>query len=232
MLEGVEMFSKVENAIIGALKDNLKTVPKDNIGVKKIKADSLPAISITNVDFEVKEVGLGRSVGGAVLQDTFSGDSKTKEFVLKQKPIKPIIGVDYPIGNRLKENNYEINYEKGIITFPSPPKKAKENIIVKYLKPTETRGLRFNLKYNLNIWAKDETQRDSITVEVIEALLKEEDSFNREDMTIKPIRGFNAPQNEETPKGIQGKTLEYLFESSLEVEIPSPRIEKIETRRI
>lgn len=222
------MFNKVENAIIRILRDNLKSVSKDNIGTKKIKLDSLPAISIANVDFEVKEVGFGRSVGGLELQETFSGDAKTVEFTLKTKPLKPIVGVEYSSGNRLNETDYSVDYEKGIIKFLSPPKKAKENIIVKYLKPTEMKGLRFNLRYNLNIWAKDETQRDSITVDVMETLLREEDSFNGEDMAIKPIKGFNTPQNDDVPKGIQGKTLEYLIESGLQVEIPLTRIEEVE----
>lgn len=224
------MFSKVEEAIISTLKNNVKTVPKENIGVKRIKLDSLPAISLSNVDFEAKEVGLGRTVGGVEQQETFSGDARTTSFPLKLKPLKPIISIEYPLGSKLKEDNYTVDYEKGILTFPSPPKKAKENIMVKYLKPTEMKGLRFNLRYNLNVWAKDETQRDSITIEVMETLLREEDPFNKEDITIKPIKGYNTPPNEEVPRGIQGKTLEYLVESGLQVEVPTPRMEKIEIK--
>lgn len=224
------MFDKVESAIINTLKSNLKAVSKDNVGIKRIRSDSLPAISLLNIDFEVKEVGLGRSVGGVEQQDTFSGDAKTLRFSLKLKPIKPVISVECPPGSRLGNDSYRIDYEKGMIIFSSPPAKAKENIIVKYLKPIETKGLRFNLRYNLNIWTKDEVQRDALTEDVIGVLLKEEDSFTQEDITIKLIKGYNTPPNEETPKGIQGKTLEYMIESSLQVELPSPRMEKIELK--
>ena len=231
MKRGLTMFSKVESAIIKVLKDNLKTVPNENIIIGEIKTNSLPVISINNVDFEVKEVGFGRSVGSVELKDVFSGDSKTKKFTLKVKPLKPIIDVEYPPGNKLKENAYTVDYESAVITFISAPKKAKDNILIKYLKPTETKGMTYNLRYHLNIWGKDETQRDAITVDVMKTLLKEEDSLNREDMILKPTRGFNIPQNGEPQKGAHGKTLEYIIETGLEVEIPLTRIEKIEIKR-
>lgn len=229
------MFKKIETAIIKVLQENLKTVPKDNIGVKKSKlGENLPAISLTNHDFEVKDVGVGRSIGGEgrELQDTFSGDGKTKEFTLKEKPLRPTIAVEHPPGRRLTEAEYSVDYEKGVVTFHSPPEKSKENISVKYLKPAEIKGLRLNLRYHLNVWAGDEAQRDAITLEVIETLLREEDTLNRQGISIKPSKGFNTPPNKDLPREIHGKTIEYLIEADLQVEIPLPRMEKIELKRV
>lgn len=228
------MFKKIETAIIKVLQDHLKTVPKDNIGVKNPKlGENLPAISLTNVDFEVKEVGLGRSIGGEglELQETFSGDGKKKEFTVKEKPLRPTITVEHPPGMRIKEDDYGVDYKNGVITFHSPPKEGKENILIKYLKPIEIKGVRFNLRYHLTVWAGDEAQRDAITVEVMETLLREEDTLNRQGIPIRPVKGFNIPPDKDLPGEIHGKTIEYLIEADLQVEVPYPRIEKIELQR-
>lgn len=233
-IKGLKMFKKIETAMIKVLQDHLKTVPKDNIGVKITElGENLPAISITNIDFEVQDVGVGRSIGGEgrELQDMFSGDGKTKEFTVKVKPLRPTITVEHPIGTRLTEDDYAVNYEKGVITFKSPPEKGKENILVKYLKPIEIKGLRFNLRYHLNIWAGDEAQRDAITVEVMETLLREEDTLNWQGISIKPVKGFNIPPNEDLPGETYGKTIEYSTEAELRVVVPYPRMEKIEIKR-
>lgn len=228
------MFTKIENEIIRVLRDHLKDVPKDNITSEKTElGESLPVISLTNVDFEVKEVGFGGSIGGKdrELQDTFSGDGETREFTLKVKPLRPIITVEQPPGNKLKEDDYEVDYKKGTIIFYSPPIKAEDNILIRYLKPTETKSIRFNLRYHLKIRAEDKTQRDSITVKAMEILLREEDSFNRKGIYLKPVKGYDTPPNENIHEDVYGKTIEYLVESTLQVEIPRPRIEKIELQR-
>ena len=229
--EVLRMFSKVESALMKVLKDNLTKVPNENIIIGERKNNSLPTISINNIDFEVKEVGFGRSAGKIELQDVFSGDSKTTEFTLKEKPLKSIIEVELPPGNKLKENDYVVDYDRGVITFNSVPTKGKGNIIVTYRKPSEVKGLKYNLRYYLTIWANDKTQRYLITAEVIKTLLQEEDALNREDIILKPTRGFNVTQNEEPRKKAQGRILEYIIETSLKVEIPLTRIEKIEIER-
>jgi hypothetical protein len=231
------MFSRIETAIVKVLQDNLKSVPKDNIRATKPDLNvekNLPAISLTNVDFDIKEIGIGGSIGANEegLQDVFSGDGKKREFTLTKKPLRPITKVEHPLGKQKKESDdYTVDYGKGIIAFRSPPEKGRNNILIKYLPPAETKGLKFNLKYHLEIWARDEGQRDAITIEVIKTLLKEGSPLVRQGITIRPIKGFNVPPDEEVPKGVYGKTLEYLIETELQVEIPLPRIERIEVQK-
>jgi hypothetical protein len=226
------MFEKIENAIIKILQENIKNVPKENIGKKILDfkvEKNLPAISLTNVDFEIKEIGIGRAIGDEdkELLETLSGNGEKKEISLQK--LGQVVVVEHPIGKKLKENeDYVIDYEKGVISFTSIPKKGRNNILIKYLKAAEIKGLKFNLRYHLKIYAKDEAQRDTITVNVIETLLREEEELNRQGIFIKPVKGFNA---QEIAKDIYGKTLEYQVETTFEIETPFPRIKKIEVER-
>ena len=229
------MFNKIEKALIEVLQDNLKTVPKDNILAKEPKQDmKFPAVYISNVDFEINETGVGRTIRSKdnELYDTFSGDGETKEFTLKVKPLRPITAVEYPQGKKLNKDDYQINYEKGIIIFQSSPEKGEKNILVRYPKPAKMKGLKLNLKYNFNIFAVDERERDAISVEILETILREEDSLTQKGISIKPIGGFNVPSDGDISPETYSKTIEYLIEYDLQVEIPFPRMEKIELQRI
>jgi len=231
------MFNKIENAIIKILQENLKVVPKDNIGMKKtdFQADkNLPAISLTNIDFDIEEVGIGRFIGAEDIehQETFSGDGNKRGFTLAEKTIGQVIAVEHPPGRRLKESDdFMVDYESGMINLHSTPQKGENNIVVRYIETSRINGLKFNLRYHLNVWAADEVQRDSITIEVVEILLREEESLNQQEIFIKPIKGFNISDGE-VPKGVYGKTIEYIVKTELQVKIPIPRIEKIEVQRV
>jgi len=229
------MFSKIEDAIITALRENLGAVLKENISTKKpdfgVKGN-LPAVSIGNVDFKIDEVGIGRSVDTTDKEthESFSGDGERKSFTLSTKPLRPILSVEHPAGIRRKENvDYVVDYGNGMITFQSPPEEGSENVMIKYLLPLETRGVKFNLRYHITVWSRDEVQRGKLTVDVIKTLLKEEEAFNSKGIFIKPLKGFNCSLDE-APEGIYGKTVECLAEAYLQVEIPLPRIEKIEIK--
>jgi hypothetical protein len=232
------MFSRIETAIVKLLQDNLK-IPKDNIRAGKLDLKiekNLPAVTLTVVDFNISEIGIGGSTESRSegLQDKFSGNGENREFTLTRKPLRPITKVEHPISTEKKEEtDYTVDYENGVITFISPPQKGKDNILVKYLPPSETRGLRFDLKYYLETWARDEQQTNVIAVEIIETLLREGSSLARQGIFIRPVRGFNVPPNENVPEGVYGMTLEYSAETELQVEIPVPRIERtlIEVRK-
>ena len=226
------MFNKIETAIISVLQENLKKVPKGNIGVKMPEPKKLPSISLNNIDFETKDLAIGRTISGEgrEAQETLSGDGKKTDFNLTEKPVKPLIGVEYPAGKRLDERNYKVDFEKNLIIFQTPPAKGKDNILVKYNKPIEIKTLKFNLRYYLNIWAESEAQRDDIAVEVIETLLRNEELLSQQGIGISPVKGFNIPPDDD--KGnMHGKTLEYLVETDLQVPTAVPRIEKIEIKK-
>ena len=229
------MFNKIETAIIRVLQENLTDVPNANIGTKRPESDkNLPAISLTNIDFAVDEVGIGRFIGEEDIeqQETFSGDGKKRGFTLTEKPLGQVIVVEHPPGKRLKENeDFTVDYETGMINVHAIPEKGENNIVIRYTEPARIKGLKFNLRYHFNVWATDEVQRDSITVRVVEILLREEESLNQQEIFIKPIKGFNISDGE-VPNGVYGKTIEYAVETELLVRTPVPRIEKVEVKRV
>jgi hypothetical protein len=229
------MFNKIETAIIRILQQNLTDVPNENIGTKKPDTDkNLPAISLTNIDFAVEAVGIGRFIGEEDIeqQETFSGDGKKRGFTLTEKPLGQVIVVEHPPGKRLKESeDFTVDYETGMISVHEIPEKGENNIMVRYTEPARINGLKFNLRYHFNVWATDEVQRDSITIKVVEILLREEESLNQQGIFLKPIKGFNISA-EVVPNGVYGKTIEYTVETELLVKTPVPRIEKIEVKKV
>lgn len=227
------MFNRIESAIIEVLKEQLKSVPEGNIDIKKPKpGGKLPAISVANVAFDVKEVGVGSSIGGenARAHEKFNGDGERTEFILSEKPVRPLIAVEHPSGSRLNEADYTVDYGRGAVMFRTPPKKGEDNVSVKYLKPFEVKGMKLDLVYHIDVWAGNEAQRDAITVEVMEAILREETSLNQKGVYPKPVKGFNTSLDEGS-ENVFGKTLEYLIEADLRVEVPHPRMERIDIKR-
>ena len=88
------------------------------------------------------------------------------------------------------------------------------------------------MRYHLNVWATDEVQRDSITVRVVELLLREEESLNQHAIFIKLVKeGFNISDGE-VPNGVYGKAIEYTVKTEFQVKTPILRIEKIEVKRV
>jgi hypothetical protein len=227
------MLSEIENVIINILQESLEDIPKKNIGTRKPDLtieENLPAISIANIDFRIEEIGIGRSIAtkNNEIEEYFSGDGKKINYNLSRKPLKPTLTVEYPPGERRLENkDYVVNYENGSVTFQLPPEEGSNNVLIKYLVPTEIKSVKINMKYHINVWSKDESQKDKIIFDIIKTLLKREDELNLKGIMIKPIGGFNIPANE-MPKGVYGKTIECLLETYLQVETPLPRIEKIE----
>ena len=227
------MFKKIESAILEVLKEQLESVPKGNIDSKKTKlGGKLPAISIVNVAFDVKDVGVGSSISGenASAQEKFSGDGERKEFILSEKPVRPLVMVEHASGSRFNEADYTVDYGRGAVSFRIPPKKGEDNISVKYLKPFEVKGLRLNLTYHIYVWAGDEAQRDEIAVEVLEALLREETSLDQQGVYLKLVKGFNTSMDDGSGN-VFGKTLEYMIEADLMVEVPYPRMEQIDVKK-
>lgn len=227
------MFKTIESAIKEVLQEQLRSVPKGNIDTKTKLGGKLPAISIVNVSFDVKDVGVGSSIGGENVrtQEKFSGDGERKEFILSEKPVRPLVMVEYPSGSRLNAADYTVAYGRGAVIFHIPPKKGEDNISVKYLKPFEVKGLRLNLIYHICVWASDEAQRDAIAVEVLEAILREETSLDQQGVNLKLVKGFNSSMDEGSEK-VFGKTLEYMIEADLRVEVPYPRMEQIDVNKL
>ena len=228
------MFNKIEAAIIEVLKENLEKVPKGSIISERPGSGAkLPLVHVTNVSFEVKDSGFGQSVEAkdTLLEDVFSGDGVQREFVLTEKPLRPLISVEHPPKRRRNESDYAVDYRKGVIAFRIPPTEGEDNVKVRYSKPIEVKGLKLELNYNINVWAGDEALRDEVTVGVMEAMLRGESKLNESGVYLRPTRGFNMDSADVGPKGGFGKTIECTVEAEMRVEIPYPRMEEIDLKR-
>ncbi|MDI6729983.1 MAG: hypothetical protein QMD06_00350 [Candidatus Altarchaeum sp.] len=231
------MLNDVEEAIIQVLRESLKVVPGENINVKRpdFKKSPLPSISFENIDFKTEYLGIGASSGEKKegVHDKFNGDGKTEKFKLSKKPLKPVLIVEHPLGAQKREiDDYFVDYEKGVINFRIIPENGKDNISVKYFINSsigETKGMKFNLRYNLCVWAKDEAKRDEIAMEVLKTLVISADELNDEGIVLRAVGGANL-NDEKIPEGVFGKSIECTVETEIYVEIPYERIKKIEIK--
>ncbi|HUS77306.1 MAG TPA: hypothetical protein VM050_01385 [Patescibacteria group bacterium] len=224
------MFEKIEAALVKVLQEGLEEVSKSNVVAKKRRLDKLPAVCVGNVGFEFVDIGVGRSMGSADNRrhEAFSGDGETVNFTLKEKALRPLISVEHPTGVRLFEDDYAVDYGAGIVTFKRPPAEGEDNVTVRFYLPFEVKGLRLNLRYHVNVWGKDEAQRDALTEGAVAALLREERYLSEEGVHLKPVRGFNV--DPEDPKEGFGKTIEYDIETEMLVEVTMPRMEEIDIK--
>ncbi|MFH0850626.1 MAG: hypothetical protein V1924_06795 [Candidatus Bathyarchaeota archaeon] len=223
------MFAKIEEAIIKALQENLKDVKKGSIGSSKVAPKTgLPYVQVTNSGFKPADSGIGRPVvpDDKVL-DIFDGDGEEKLFTLSDKPVRPLLGVEVD-GMKASARVYTVDYKEGTVALGRPPKKGKGNVKVTYLKPYVTLGQRLSLVYEVNVWGKDEAQRDSLAEGAMMALFKEEEALNEQGLFLKLLDGANI---EEPGVEALGKRVRYEVEADLIVKIDVDRMEKIDVRK-
>jgi hypothetical protein len=220
------MFAEIEEAIVKALQNNLKDVKKGNISGSKVTPKAgLPYVQVTNSGFKPADSGIGRPVvPDDKLQDVFDGDGEEKVFTLSEKPVRPLISVEVD-GIKANSQAYTVDYIEGTIALSKPPKEGKGNVKVTYLKPYVTLGQRLSLVYEVNVWGKDETQRDRLAEGAMMALLKEEEALNKQGLFLKLLDGANM----EAP-GVEalGKRVLYEVEADLVVKIDVGRMEEID----
>ena len=227
-----DMFSRVEERVITVLQEGMDGVPKNSISTKIKDLKKTPAVHVTNVSFRLGDSGLGRPIVGEenLQRDVFSGDGKKTEFKLSEKPVRPIISVESPLGKKNDESMFTIGYREATITFNKPPATGENNIAVRYIKPFETIGLHLNLTYNINVYGKDEEERDTLTVKVLESVLKGENKLNGESISLKLMTGYNIATSPENLKDAYGKTIEFTLDTPLIILIESGIMEEIDVR--
>jgi hypothetical protein len=241
------MLNEIADELVKVLQESVPPdVPEENIGRAKKKtkpepssseasaAKRLPAISVCSSDFTFRDAGVG---GGGTdvkekTEEQLSGDGKTKTFTLSERPLRPLIRVESPIGAEMHEkDDFVVDYAKNAIAFSSPPPKGKNAILVQYYSAKtsgDSKFVQMNITYNVDVWAADEKERDDITVDVIKAIALAEESLSSRGMRIRPIQGSNL---EDGPLDgeVSVKRLTYSVEVDLQVEkTPVPRIERIE----
>jgi hypothetical protein len=231
------MIKEVDEAILGSLKKGLlDIVPSENIiiGEKDQKKDK--SIFLINTGFTVEELGIGGS-GGVIREEIvekLDSDGKKKDFILSQKPLKPLIGVESTIGLMKNEpDDYTVDYLKGIVSFRVPPEIGKESVKIMYnvVRPmAETRNLKFILAYSIYVRGENMQNRDDIMLEIIKVLYREKGALAKKGVEeLRLIKGYTTQKTEgqNTHEGI----IEYQIETILKIETPLPSIEKIEIGR-
>ena len=223
------MFAEIEEAIVKALQNNLKDVKKGNIGGSKVTPKTgLPYVQVTNSGFKPTDSGIGRPVvPNDKVQDVFDGDGEEKVFTLSEKPVRPLLGVEVD-GVKASSQVYAVDYREGTVALGQPPKEGEGNVKVTYLKPYVTLGQRLSLVYEVNVWGKDEAQRDSLAEGAMMALLKEEEALNKQGLFLKLLDGANM---EEPSMEALGKRVLYEVEAGLVVKIDVGRMEEIDVGR-
>lgn len=226
------LFAKIEGMIREILQQEISIVPKDRIALPRTEAKlKAPCITLSNVDFFVKEADIGRAFGGEEvdIEELLDSDGRGLEYALSDKPVRPSVRVEHPTGTNLRESDdYSVDYQRNVIVFQRPPSKGKENILVRYRRPAELKTLKLRIRYHIDAWSEGEAQRDELAVKVMEALLRNENKIAQQHLAIRPLKGFNIASTESGLSGANGKTLEYEVEADLTVVTPLPRMEKIE----
>ena len=223
------------------IQEDVEGIGKQNIVNQKAdpnKLSSLPLIAIYDTGFTFEKIGIGEGMGitQEESQEEFSGDGVKTKFQLKNSAIRPLISVEAPIGNKLREiEEYSIDYFKGIVTFKTAPPKAqkgKNNISIAYAvakNAGEVKGIRLKVICNFDIWAKTTTQSDTIAMDVIKSMLYAEDPLASKHIHIKPLSGMNlSVMMEGKIKDLKGRRLVYMAEIDIKFETKVSQIRKIE----
>ncbi|ODS41294.1 hypothetical protein BEH94_08615 [Candidatus Altiarchaeales archaeon WOR_SM1_SCG] len=243
-----ELFERIESAIIEILGVNLE-VAKGSItsGIevdfskKKLK---LPQIFLNNENFAVEEIGVGSDAGIKKEEntDTFTGDGKISEFKLTKEPAS-IINVKLKkdnenkwenlreIDDRAHFDNFKIDYKKSIVIFRTTPEKGTEISVNYYTQAdfSETKGLKFNLNYKIDVFEKSSSELNNLCTNIIKILLLERPSLEGSGILI-TLSGGESIGN--LPDTVYGKSLKYLIETELIVELPPlKKMEEIEIRK-
>jgi hypothetical protein len=233
--------------LVKVLKDGLMgAVPSENFIVNKSVPDDagklgrLPFVAVYDSGFKVEEPGVGLGVGESnkVKREIFSGDGKKKVFRLNDKPLRSLINVESPIGSPLREpDEVRTDYSSSSIIFRIPPLEGTNNVSVTYTTATsagEVRGLRLKITYNIDMWAKDPIECNSLTIEGLKIILLSKEKLVANGIHITPIEGINIIETDmpHMPDGAIGKRLVYVADVDIKAEMKIPLIEKIELRDV
>jgi hypothetical protein len=231
------LLDAIADELVRALQAGLPDIPEARIRTDKPnlkKTSDLPAISVSSAEFTFQDAGVGG--GGTDVKDVvkvyFSGDGKTVTFTLSDKPIRPMLGVESPKGHAKVENNdYTVDYVKSEITFSSPPPRGKNNVLARFYSAStsgEAKYVQMNITYNVDVWATEEKERDSLTIEVIKAIVLSEEGLSTKGMRVTPSRGLNLDAEDIGADGVVAKRLIYSVEANLQVKTLVPTMERIE----
>jgi hypothetical protein len=233
------MIKEVDDALIGALKNGLSNLaPAECIVLGEVDTKESKCIALENADFSIQETGIGGSAGEQmeVVSEKIEPDGSSREFNLSGNPLRPIIGVERPIGTIMSEgdlDSYRIDYEKNRILFYLPPPKG-ESILVRYRVArsiAEIHTLKLALTYYLTIWANDPHDREKITIEAIKTLYRQVTDLKGKGIDeIELVRGQLVDLQGDQNK--KARRIEYRVKADITIERSLLPIKKIEIKEI
>ena len=201
----------VLDEIVDLIRKDMDTVKKENIltGFPRypnisdvLSSDSsLPSIFIFDEGFKFEPGIFGVSFGETREETSqeFSGDGKILEFTLNRLPIRPIISVEAPLGNKLLEyEDFTVNYKSGLLKFRKSPPKGKNNLTVRYLavgSVGESRGIRLSVKCLIDCFARNIYECDKLVLGVIRTILLSNEVLSHKGYSVKPITSFRIDPN-------------------------------------
>jgi hypothetical protein len=226
------MIGDADNVILEFLQKGLSGhLSADAVYIGECDPKVPKSLSLVCSSFSVEEEGIGGSGGvrRETVSDDFPSDGKTADFVLSQKPVRPLISVETPPGTlKNTPDDYTIDYDRGMVTLRVvPEKKAKLRIAYYVARPVaETRTIRFLLTYHLTVLAKTREESDAIVLETIKLLYRERSRLEQRGISeVRLVRGF-AESFLET-KGAVANVLEYQAQTTVQIEIPMPPIARV-----
>jgi hypothetical protein len=226
------MIRDVDKVVLEFLQKGLSGhIPSDDIYIGEFDPQKPKSISLVCSSFTVEEEGIGGSGGvkREKITDDFSSDGKKTDFKLSQKPIRPLISVEIPAGTiKNTPDDYTIDYDRSVITLRVIPEKKKViRVTYNIDRPVaETRDLRFFLTYRLTIGTDNQEESDMIALETIKVLYRERSRLEKGGISeMRLIRGFVEMLLEN--KGKTVNVLEYEAQTTVQIELPMPPIDRI-----
>ena len=230
----------VLSELVNILKSKLSGIKDEDILLERPtdkKIETFPLVLLYDKSFEINRVSIGSSIGESVEEeiDVFSGDGKNNQFKLRYRPLRPLLEVKVGNDSLRESQDYKLNYSSGEIMFPVPPTTERNNIKIRYIKANSTseiKGLKLKIECCIDIWTKNISECDSLSLNIIKAILISEEKLASLGIHITPIRGFtllneNQMDNLTSSDNIYGKRLVYIAETNIQVEIKVPTIEDI-----
>jgi hypothetical protein len=235
----------VLNEFVNILQESPEVVAENiSLGRPDIeRVKKLPLVAIYDSGFEIEELGFGSNFGESKEEksEQLSGDGKTTEFKLQNKPLKPLSIVKIAKQSAMREpNDFRVDYASGNLIFRSPPPKGKNNVIVNYTiakSVSEIKGLRIRIQCLIDMWAKDSAQCDSITLGVMKTILISCDKLSKSGISVRPVKCIEiSSENNIITKGpknlLFGRRLVYVADTNVTVEIKVPTIKEIQISNI
>lgn len=231
------MIPEVDRPVLEALRKRLSgLVSEEEVVTGEPDPAKERSVTLVDRDFTVEETGMGSSTSVLLEKhvEKFDADGENKAFTLSKPPVRPLIDVQNPPGTKKGEpDDYTVDFAKATVTFREAPKKEKEAVVIAYniaKAAGEIRSLRFILGFDVFIMAKDQEERDSITMETIKALYLERAGLEQKGVEeLKFESGYSTVLSEDPL--IKANVLSYKAEKTVLIEIPMGPMEKIEITR-